>query len=152
MKLAEALVLRADLGKRMNHLKARAINSAVYQEGTAPAEDVAELRADYERMAEQLVALVERINRTNLAVTLPSGQTLTAALAARDALQWRRNFLLEVSAAANATRTRMTRTELLTVSAVSIAEYQREADDIARRFRELDTAIQAMNWTADLLD
>lgn len=68
MKLAEALVLRADLGKRMNQVKARAMNSAVYQEGTAPAEDVTELRADYERMAEQLVGLVERINRTNLAV------------------------------------------------------------------------------------
>jgi hypothetical protein len=152
MKLAEALVLRADLGKRMSQLKGRAMNSAVYQEGAAPAEDVAELRADYERMAAQLVTLVERINRTNLAVMLPSGETLTAALATRDGLQWRRSFLLEVSAAANATRTRMTRTELLMVSAVPISEYQKEADDLARRFRELDTAIQSMNWTADLLD
>lgn len=38
------------------------------------------------------------------------------------------------------------------VSAVPIAEYQKEADDLARRFRELDTAVQAMNWTADLFD
>ena len=152
MKLAEALVQRADLAKRMNQVKNRAMNSAVYQEGTEPPESVAELRSDYERMASELARLVERINRTNLSTTLESGRTLTAALADRDALQWRRGFLTELATAANGSQMRMLRTELRMVSAVPVAEYQKEADDLARQFRELDTAIQATNWSAELLD
>jgi hypothetical protein len=152
MKLAEALVQRADMAKRMSQVKNRAINSAVYQEGAEPAENVAELRTDYERMANELSRLVERINRTNLAVSLPNGQSLTAALAERDELQWRRGFLTDLATAASSNQARMLRTELRMVSSVPVAEYQKDADELARRFRELDTAIQATNWSEDLLD
>ncbi|MGE3076761.1 MAG: DIP1984 family protein [Dehalococcoidia bacterium] len=152
MKLAEALVSRADMQKRMSQLKQRAMNSATYQEGSAPAEDPVALRADYDRMAAELASLVERINRTNLSVTIPSGQSITAAIAERDSLQLRRGFLADLASTANSTQVRMLRTELRMVSAVPIAEFQRDADDLARRFRELDTSIQATNWSVDLLD
>jgi len=152
MKLAEALVQRADLAKRLNQVKSRAVTSAIYQEGGTAAEDVASLRADYDRMAAELGSLIERINRTNLSVRLPSGQTVTAAIAERDTLQLRRGFLVDVASAANGSQMRMLRTELRMVTDVPVAEYQREADDLARQFRELDTAIQATNWSAELLD
>lgn len=152
MKIAEALVLRADLQKRMGQVKQRAINSANYQEGTEPAENALELRSDYDRMAGELETLIERINRTNLVQTIATGQTVTAALAARDVLGMRRSFLADLAGTANSPHLRMMRTELRMVSAVPVAQFQREADDLARQYRELDTAIQATNWTADLLD
>lgn len=152
MKLAEALVLRADLQKRMGQVKQRAVNSAFYQEGTEPAEDAVALRRDYDRMAGELASLVERINRTNLAVPIATGQTITAALAERDTLGLRRGFAADLANTANSGQVRMLRTELRMVSAVPVGELQRDADDLARRFRELDTAIQATNWSAELLD
>lgn len=152
MKLAEALVLRADLQKRMGQVKQRAIASATYQEGAEPAEDAVALKRDYDRMSGELAKLVERINRTNLVVQVPGGETVTTALAERDALSQRRSFATDLAATATTGQMRMLRTELRMVSAVPVAELQREADDLARRFRELDTAIQATNWSADLLD
>jgi len=38
------------------------------------------------------------------------------------------------------------------VSALPVAELRREADDLARQLREVDTLIQRTNWEADLLD
>ncbi len=152
MKLAEALVLRADLQKRMGQVKQRAIASAFYQEGTEPAEDAIALRREYDRMAAELATLVERINRTNLVVQVSEDRTVTSALAERDALNQRRSFATDLASTATTGQLRMPRTELRMVSAVPVAELQREADDLARRFRELDTAIQATNWNADLLD
>jgi hypothetical protein len=36
--------------------------------------------------------------------------------------------------------------------AVDVAEVQKRADDLARRYRDLDTRIQAVNWSVDLLE
>jgi Family of unknown function (DUF6847) len=80
MKLAEALVLRADVQKRIEQLRNRLRQSALIQEGEAPPEDPQELLAEAERLTSQLARLVARINRANLATTLPDGSTLTDAL------------------------------------------------------------------------
>jgi hypothetical protein len=38
------------------------------------------------------------------------------------------------------------------IPALPVAELRRQADDLARRLREVDTAIQRTNWEVDLLD
>jgi hypothetical protein len=43
MKLAEALILRADLQKRIEQLKQRILNNVMVQEGDEPAEDPSQL-------------------------------------------------------------------------------------------------------------
>ena len=67
MKLAEALILRADCKKRLEQLKARVIRNAKVQEGDQPAEEPQGLLAEVERVARELAELVKRINRTNSA-------------------------------------------------------------------------------------
>ena len=37
------------------------------------------------------------------------------------------------------------------MSSVSVPEYRKKADELARELRETDTAIQAANWTTELL-
>ncbi len=47
---------------------------------------------------------------------------------------------------------RIARAEIKFVPAVNIAELRREADALAQARRELDAQIQAVNWTADLIE
>ena len=150
MKLAEALQLRADLQKRMEQLASRLYDNATVQEGEAPAEAPASLWAEYEDCAAQLEELMARINRTNSQTRTDRG-TLTELLARRDCLKLRaetcRNFL---SCASSLTR-RATRSEIKIMSAVSVPEYRKKADALARELRETDNAIQSANWTTELL-
>ena len=149
MKLAEALQLRADLQKRMEQLASRLYDATV-QEGEQPAEDPKELLAEYEDCIVQLEDLMARINRTNCETRTERG-TLTELLAKRDCLKLRaetyRNFL---TAASSLTR-RATRSEIRICSAVSVPEYRKKADALARELRETDNVIQSANWTTELL-
>ncbi len=79
LKLAEALVLRADIQKRIEQLKARLIQSAKAQEGDTPPEDPQVLLREINQLLIRLEALIPRINRINLQTTLPDGTTLTDA-------------------------------------------------------------------------
>jgi len=33
-----------------------------------------------------------------------------------------------------------------------VGQLQKQADDLARRYRELDTRIQVMNWAVDVIE
>ena len=68
MKLAEALILRADCQKRIAQLKSRLLTNAKVQEGDKPAETPQELIAELGRVSNELLDLIKRINRTNSGV------------------------------------------------------------------------------------
>jgi hypothetical protein len=89
LKLGEALTLRSQLLARIAQMRERLKASALVQEGESPPEDPTALLAEFESMAGELESLIARINRTNLATQLPSGGTLTDALARRDILALR---------------------------------------------------------------
>jgi hypothetical protein len=150
MKLAEALILRADLKKRLEQLKARVLRNAKVQDGDKPAEDPQELLAEAERLARELADLVKRINRTNSATPFGDGLSLTDALAERDALGLRFRLYSELAQAASHSQDRYSRTEIKYVSVVSVAETQKRADELAREYRTLDARIQELNWGVEL--
>ncbi len=87
MKLAEALILRADCQKRIAQLKSRLLVNAKVQEGDAPAETPQELIAELGRVSTELLDLIKRINRTNSATAFAGRGTITDALAERDVLR-----------------------------------------------------------------
>ena len=150
MKLAEALILRADCKKRLEQVKARVIRNARVQEGDAPAEEPQNLLAEVERVARELADLVKRINRTNSATAFGDGLNLSDALAERDALGVRHRLYSELAQAASISQDRYSRSEVKYVSAVSVADAQQRADELAREFRSLDARIQELNWKAEL--
>jgi len=151
MKIAEALALRADLQKRLEQLKQRLVKNARVQEGDKTEEDPVELQSELEKLAQELTSLVQRINRTNAASRFGDG-TLSDALAERDVLKIRYSTYRELAIAAGTTQSRVTRSEVKFVSAVSVAATQKKADDLARQYRELDTRIQEADWLTNLLD
>ncbi len=152
MKLAEALVQRADLTARLGQLKARALRNARHQEGEETAENPIELLAEYDRLAGELERLIGQVNVTNLATEIEPAVTLTEGLARRDVLRLRHRMHAELADAASTQLDRFTRTELRSVAAVDVRELRARADELARQYRELDTRIQQVNWTVELAE
>ncbi|MEM6782422.1 MAG: DIP1984 family protein [Bacteroidota bacterium] len=150
MKLAEALILRADLQKRLVQLRQRILQNAKTQEGDAPAEDPTMLMAEFEGDAAALQDLIARINRTNLAVATEAGPTMTDALAARDVLRLRAALYRDAANEATQTRDRYTRSEVKYVRAIDVAKTREQADALSKALRTLDAQIQAANWQHDL--
>lgn len=154
MRLAEALAQRADIQRRIQDLQSRLNGNVLVQEGESPAEDPQALLAELDRSFDQLQTLITRVNRSNLQTTLPDGTTLTDALAQRDVLKLRFGTLKNAAHAASVPvgGFRYSRTEIKTVPTVSVADLQRQADQQAQLLRELDVAIQEVNWTTDLAE
>ena len=151
MKLAEALIWRADAKKRLEQLKQRLLRVAKVQEGDAPAEDPAALLAEHERLAAEFVRMIQRINRTNSATPLRDGLTLADALAVRDGLALRVDALRNLAQAAAITQDRFTKSEVKFRSTVDVAALQQQLNQLAVEHRDLDAQIQGMNWQTDLL-
>lgn len=152
MKLAEALILRADCQKRLEQLKARVVRSAKVQEGDAPAEAPQALLQEAERVAGELAALIKRINRTNSEAAFDGSRTISDALAERDVLGLRRALYADLAQAASLTQDRYSRSEVKYVSTVNVAETQGRADELAKAYRELDARVQELNWRTELKD
>ena len=150
MKLAEALILRADCQKRYEQLKARILRSAKVQEGDQPAEDPRELLAELERVVGELVDLIKRINRTNSDTLYREGETISDALAEREALGLRRGAYGDAAQAASVTQDRYSRSEVKYVSTINVSEAQKRADNLAKAYREIDARIQELNWQTEL--
>lgn len=151
MKLAEALILRADYQKRLEQLKQRLIRVAKVQEGSEPAENPTVLLREIERLADDLVQIIQRINATNAATQLDDGMTLSDAIAQRDVLRLKHTVYRDVAQAATVTQGLLTRSEVRYISAVNVAELQGQADALAKAHRDLDTKIQEANWQIELL-
>lgn len=150
MKLAEALILRADCQKRIAQLKSRLLMNAKIQEGDAPAETPQDLIVELERTSSELLDLIQRINKTNSATVFNSGGTISDALAERDVLALQRSAYADLAQMAAIAPGRITRSEVKYVSTINVAEIQKRADELAKKYRDLDARIQELNWKTDL--
>lgn len=152
MRLGEALTRRADVQARLAQLRDRLRASAMVQEGSKPPEDPDRLLAELAELIRELERLVATINRTNAASRLPSGETLTEALAHRDAIAAEQATLRAVVEATAQSQPRYSRSEIRVVRLIDVAAIRKRIDDLARERRELDTTIQEHNWTTDLVE
>ena len=156
MTIGEALNRRADLQKRIAQVQERLRTSALVQEGDEPPESPEELLAEYGLLCDELQRLIAQINHTNANTGLPSGETVTEGLARRDVLGLRRAGLrATVRAAMNESPqgiVRYSRSEIRMVRQVSVRELQVRIDALAKQQRELDTLLQAHNWTTPLIE
>lgn len=151
MKLAEALILRADLQKKIEQLKSRLENNVVVQEGDKPSEEPDVLLREFENCVIELTNLIKRINKTNNQTRFNEEWTLADALAERDGIWEKRLVLSHIAEAASIKQDRYSRTEIKYISIVNVKEMQKEVDRLSKEFRELDTKIQGLNWTVDLI-
>ena len=151
MKLAEALIHRADLQRRLTELNQRLQQNAQYQEGEMPAELPEELLAEYRQTADALEQRVVQINQVNNRIVLPNGMSMVAALAQRDRLKAEHAMLIKLADAATPEQSRYSRSEIKMLAAVNVKTIRQQADALAKRCRELDMQIQQANWQYDLI-
>ena len=151
MKLAEAIILRADSQKRFAQLQSRLVGNAKIQEGDEPAENPNDLLKELEGVAAELVNLIKRINKTNSATVVATGKTVSDVLAERDVLAMRRAAYSNLALNAAVAHGRLTRSEIKYVSTIKVAEIQKHADELAKEYRELDARIQELNWQTELI-
>jgi len=151
LKLAEALAERGDCQRRLEDLKKRMVRSARVQEGEQPAENSAELLTEADRVFTRLLELVSSINRTNATTPYDPRKTISDAIAERDIVGKRRDFLAAIADSASTRQDRYSKSEVKFVATLSIAELQKQVDQLSKRFRELDTRLQELNWQTELV-
>jgi hypothetical protein len=151
MKLAEALAERSECQTRIEELKKRMVRSARVQEGDQPAEDVNELLAESDRVFARVLELISAINRTNARTQFDPARTISDAIAERDVVAKRRDFLAGVAEAASTRQDRYSKSEVRFVATVSVAKLQTEVDRLSKQYRELDTRLQELNWNTELI-
>jgi hypothetical protein len=151
MKLAEALAERSDCQNRLDELKKRALRSARVQEGEQPPEDSTELLAEIDRVFGRLLQLVTAINRTNAKTAFDAKQTISDAIAARDLFGKKRDLLGSLAEAASTRQDRYSKSEVKFVATVSIAQLQKQIDSLSKQYREVDTRLQELNWSTELV-
>ncbi|SCG82894.1 hypothetical protein DW1_1322 [Proteiniborus sp. DW1] len=151
MKLAEALILRAELQKRIEQLKTRIKNNAMIQEGDSPNEEPEELLEELEMCITDLTYIIKRINRTNSQTMFDKEMTIADALAERDGIWEKRLALSHIIESGSIRFDRYSRTEVKFISTIDVGKLQKEVDQLSKEYRELDTKIQSLNWTIELI-
>lgn len=152
MRLAEALVMRADCQRKVAQLKQRLGRVIKVQEGEQPAESPGDLLNELRRTLDDLAIWVKKINKTNALSAFDTSVSLAEALAERDRIMQHRNILNELLSEASIRQERYSRQEVKFYTTLEIADLQKEVDDLSRKYRELDFKIQEKNWSTDLLD
>lgn len=151
MKLAEALLLRGDYQNKMEQIKERISSNVLIQEGDKPNENPIELIREYEGILKEYEKLVIRINNTNNLTKFNEEISLSEALVKRDVLSKKSRIYKNAVEDASIRQERYTRSEVKYISTINIKEYQNKIDEISKEYRILDTKIQGLNWTTDLI-
>jgi uncharacterized coiled-coil DUF342 family protein len=155
--VGEALNRRSDLLKRIAQLQDRLSACVLTQEGEEPPESPDELLAELDRHCDELQTLIAKINHTNAAAKLTTGETVTEGLARRDVIALRQAALRTAIKRATGGSiglglTRYSRSEIRMVRLVKVSELQSQLDALARQRRELDNRLQEHNWQATLME
>ena len=151
MKIAEALILRADIQKRIAQLRTRLNNNAKVQENEEPAENPELLLTELENLISQLNDLIVKINRTNTLSKI-DGISLVELIAKKDTLSQKAGILREFIEIASQKADLYSTTEIKVFSTVNVSEQQKKLDKLSKEIRETDTKLQQANWTIDLVE
>lgn len=150
MKLAEALNLRADLQKRIANLRERLIKNAKVQEGDTPSEELNMLLNELNDNIIELENIIKSINKTNSS-TYIGNESISDIIAKRDTLGLKLSILRSfISESANKIE-RYSNKEIKILSTVNVAEQQKEIDKLSKEYRLIDTKLQGLNWTTDII-
>ncbi|WP_139997487.1 DIP1984 family protein [Paenibacillus paridis] len=152
MRLAEALVMRADCQRKVAQIKQRLGRVIKVQEGEKPSESPTELLDELKRTLDDLAVWVKKINKTNALSAFDDSISLAEALSERDRIMQHRNILNEMLSEASIRQERYSRQEVKFYTTIEIPVLQKEVDELSRKYRELDFKIQEKNWSTVLLE
>jgi hypothetical protein len=146
MKLAEALLVRADAKKKLASLRERIAANTLVQHGEKPHEDPAKLMKEAVGVLEELEKLSLAVNTANLRHRLADGRSLAELIARRDTLAQQHSLLQVAIGGTKKEPDRYSLSEIKWTATVDVAKLQRQADDLAKQLREINARIQETNW------
>lgn len=152
MKLAEALLLRSDMNKKLASLAERIKGNCRVQDGDEPGEDPQKLLNTAFRILQEQEILISRINRTNIGCKLPTGKSMMESIAERDRLNAQHRLLKEATAACRIENVHYSNSEIKWRAVLKVDALEKQADDLSKKIRELNSSIQEANWTNELVD
>ena len=150
MKLAEALLIRADHKKKLASLRERIAKNARVQEGEEPQEKVSALIQESFAVIQEQQAIVQKIDRANMHAKLPDGRLLADALAERETLVQQHSLLVSAISSTQKEGDRYSPREIKWVVQINVSALQKQADDISVKIRVLNARIQETNWLNEL--
>ena len=151
MKLAEALLERAELKIKIDRLRNRLYNNAEVQEGAEPAEDPTMLLKELNSSLQRMEFLIVHINQTNNVAKVSSGETIAEVIAKKDVLSKKISILSEFYNRASTGSQRARHTEIKILPTMDIKPVQKEIDKLSKELRLLDVKLQESNWLTELL-
>ena len=150
MKLAEALLLRADQKKKLASLRERIVRNAIVQEGESPSESVDDLLKQAAGVMQDHMKTVQAINSANQNRKIADGRLLADVLADRDALVHQHSLVTAAIQATHKDVSRYGQKEIKWLPQINVAAMQKRGDDLSKNIREINVAIQSANWQIDV--
>ena len=150
MKLAEALLLRSDLQKKLLSLQQRIHKNVLVQDGDTPSEDPEQLIDEAVLVNKQLFQLIQKIHQTNAQAQANNGKALLDILNQRDQLTAEHRIIQQAIDNTQKDTDRYSVREIKWIKAVSVSKLQIQADEISQSLRLINLEIQASNWQIDL--
>lgn len=99
-----------------------------------------------------LESLITRINRTKSKGKISDGRTLTEAMAERDTLKAKHSLLLAAVDANKKSPDLYSTREIRWIPQLNVSSLQKQADDVSKKLREINTMIQEADWKVTLED
>jgi hypothetical protein len=150
MKLAEALLVRADMKKKLGSIRERLAFNARTQEGEKPHEAPGELLQEATAILKAHEQLVIRIDQANGRLQLADGRTLMEALCERESLTTEHLLVAVLLDRVKQETDRYSSSEIRWKPTFCVKEYQKRLEELTGRLREINTRIQEANWQAEL--
>ena len=152
MKLAEALLLRAEMQNKLASLRERLTNNVVVQSGEKPHEKPDDLLRSAAGLIADRAALVQRINRTNQDATAADGRPVARLLADRDAIAAKHALVRSAIEATRKEPDRYSLSEIKWKSVIDVKAMQKQLDDLSANLRQINAILQQTNWQIDLIE
>lgn len=142
MKIAEAMVKRSDLKKRINRAASRVSNTAIIAAGDDGSDHKAAL-AEWHSINNQIEQLSIKLMAANQKAKLENGMTISTALAKRDSLTRLVEFIESI-------RVSVPSRDSGYASVYNVKAARLLLDQTTKERSELDMMLQKANWSNEL--
>lgn len=150
MKLAELLIERSEIQKRIAQMSSRLNDYATVQEGDQPPFDPEKMLKALDGLHIKLENAIMKINHVNMTTEFESGVTLAEAVTRRDVMKSRRNIYHGLFTASVIRDSRYSKKEIKFVTTLDVDRIMDVTDELAKEIRILDAKIQLKNWEVEV--
>lgn len=146
------MLIKAEYEERLESLRTRLMISARVQEGSFPPEDPETLMADVETCLNNLASLTKRISITQSQTLLASRQSLADAIIDQEMLLKKQFIYQSIIDSGTIPVDSLQDSNSRWLVTVNLAGLNRRVEELVKDYRLLETEIQKVSWSTELVD